>query len=118
LIGLIRHRGRRSGALYMAPVAVGATSAVFLIPLTFGPGSDWCRNILASGGCAIKLRGVEYVAQNAEVVDDRGFHGDIEAAFSPVLRFFLLAQGIHQFLRLVPALPSASPPGHTCCDMA
>jgi hypothetical protein len=46
---------------------------VFLIPLTFEPGSDWCRNVLASGTCEVTLRGVEYVAQGAEVVDDVPF---------------------------------------------
>ena len=90
LIGLVRHRGRRSGTLYLAPVAIGATEAVFLIPLTFGPGSDWCRNIVASGGCEVRLSGVEYLGQDAEVIDDRSIR---------VLRFFLSVQGIHQFLR-------------------
>src|SRR5262249_43918822 len=66
LIGLIRHRGRRSGTMYLAPVAIGTTETMFLIPLTFGPRSDWCRNILASGGCEVRLRGVEYVGQKAE----------------------------------------------------
>jgi len=100
LIGLVRHRGLRSGTLYLAPVAIGATQAEFLIPLTFGRRSDWCRNVLASGTCEVKLRGVWYLAQDAEVIDDFGTRGEIEAAFNPVLRFFLAAQGIHHFLRL------------------
>ena len=100
VIGLVRHRGRRSGVLYLAPVAIGTTEAVFLIPLTFGPRSDWCRNILASGECEVRLRGVEYLAHDAEVVDDLRPRGEIVAAFNPVLRFLLAAQGIHQFLRL------------------
>jgi hypothetical protein len=100
LLGLVRHRGRRSGAMYLAPVAVGATATLFLIPLTFGPQSDWCRNILASGGCELRLSGVEYVAQDAQVVDDWSVRDEIDAAFHPVLRFLLAAQGIHQFLRL------------------
>jgi hypothetical protein len=100
LIGLIQHRGRQSGKLYLAPVAVGCISTGFLIPLTFGPRADWCRNILASGGCEIKLRGAEYIARDAEVVDDLNVRGEIDTAFNPVLRFFLAAQGIHQFLRL------------------
>jgi deazaflavin-dependent oxidoreductase (nitroreductase family) len=100
LIGLVRHRGRRSGTLYLAPVAVGASGTMFLIPLTFGPRSDWCRNVLASGGCEVKLRGVEYLAQDAQVVDDFSVRRELDAAFGPVLRFFLSAQGIHQFLRL------------------
>ena len=100
LIGLVRHRGRRSGTMYLAPVAIGATETVFLIPLTFGPRSDWCRNILASGACEVKLRGVEYLAHDAEIVDDLSVRREIDVAFNPVLRFFLAAQGIHQFLRL------------------
>ena len=100
LLGLVRHRGRRSGTMYLAPVAIGSTEAVFLIPLTFGTRSDWCRNVLASGACEVTLRGVTYVAQDAEVVDDVVVRGERDAAFNPVLRFFLAAQGIHQFLRL------------------
>ena len=100
LIGLVRHRGRRSGTLYLAPVAIGTTGSTFLIPLTFGPRSDWCRNIVASGECEVRVRGVEYHAEDAEVVDDRSVRSEIDAAFNRVLRFFLTAQGIHQFLRL------------------
>jgi len=100
LIGLVRHRGRRSGKTYVAPVAIGATETVFLIPLTFGSGSDWCRNVVAAGGCEVKLRGVEYLAQGAQVVDDLSVLSEIDAAFNPVLRYALRAQGIHQYLRL------------------
>jgi hypothetical protein len=100
LLGLVRHRGRLSGTTYLTPVAIGSTETMFLIPLTFGPGSDWCRNVLASGTCEVKLRGAEYVAQDAQVVDDSGVRDELEIAFNPVLRFLLAAQGIHQFLRL------------------
>jgi hypothetical protein len=62
LIGLVRHRGRRSGTMYLAPVAIGTTDTAFLIPLTFGPRSDWCRNVLASGACEVRLCGVDYLA--------------------------------------------------------
>ena len=34
------------------------------------------------------------------VVDDLKVGSEIEASFNSVLRFFLLAQGIHQLLRL------------------
>jgi deazaflavin-dependent oxidoreductase (nitroreductase family) len=100
LIGLVRHRGRRSGTTYLAPVAVGATETVFLIPLTFGSESDWCRNIVAAGGCEVKLRGVEYLAVGPHVVDDLSVVSEIDAAFNVALRFALRAQGIHQYLRL------------------
>ena len=86
--------------MYLAPVAIGTAETVFLIPLTFGARSDWCRNVLATGECEIKLGGVEYLAQGAQVVDDMSVLSEIDAAFNPVLRVFLRAQGIHQFLRL------------------
>jgi deazaflavin-dependent oxidoreductase (nitroreductase family) len=100
LIGLVRHRGRRSGTMYLAPVAIGTTETVFLIPLTFGSTSDWCRNVLASGECELKLHGVEYFAQDAEVVDEFSARSEIHAAFNSFQRFFLAAQGIHHFLQL------------------
>jgi deazaflavin-dependent oxidoreductase (nitroreductase family) len=100
LIGLVNHRGRRSGTLYVAPVAIGATETVLLIPLTFGARSDWCRNVLASGVCEVKLGGIEFVAEDAEIVDYVAVRTEIDRAFNPVLRFFLAAQGIRQFVRL------------------
>jgi hypothetical protein len=100
VIGLVRHRGRRSGTIYLAPVAIGTTETAFLIPLTFGPRSDWCRNVLATGACELKLGGLEYRAQDAAVVDGNSVRSELDAAFNPVLRFFLAAQGIDQFLRL------------------
>jgi deazaflavin-dependent oxidoreductase (nitroreductase family) len=105
LIGLVCHRGRRSGMLYLAPVAIGKTETAFLIPLTFGPRSDWCRNVLASGACELRLGGLEYRAQDAAVVEGDSVRSEMDAAFNPVLRFFLAAQGIHQFLWLTRAAP-------------
>ena len=51
----------------LPPVAIGTTDTAFLIPLTYGARSDWCRNVLlAEGECEITLGGVEYLAQVAE----------------------------------------------------
>ena len=49
LLGVVSHRGRRSGRTYTTPVSVGSTRDAVLIPLTFGSTSDWCRNVLAAG---------------------------------------------------------------------
>ena len=117
LIGLVRHRGRRSGTLYLAPGGHRCHRGGVLDSADVWPRSDWCRNIVASGECEVRLRGVEYVAQDAEVVDDRTVRSEVDAAFNPVLRFFLSAQGIHQFLRLrnrrelrTRVVPGALPP--------
>ena len=56
----IHHQGRRSGKPYMTPASARLDGTTFWIPLTFGPGSDWCRNVRAAGGCSITWNGVEY----------------------------------------------------------
>lgn len=100
LLGLVYHRGRRSGRVYASPVMVGSTGLVFMIALTFGSTSDWCRNVLDAGGCEVKLQGVEYAADQAQVVDDRTASVDVNAAFALPFRFMLRALGIRHFLRL------------------
>ena len=99
-MGLVYHRGRRSGRTYMAPVLIASTGPLLLITLTFGSTSDWCRNVLEAGGCRVKLRGVEYSANEPQVVDDLTAADEVNAAFAPFLRILLRAMGIHQFLRL------------------
>lgn len=48
---LIRHVGRGSGNLYQTPVWAFGHGARLLIPLTYGPATDWLRNVLAAGWC-------------------------------------------------------------------
>jgi len=71
-----------------------------LIPLTFGAGSDWCRNVLAAGGCKIIWRGREYTTDEPQLVQDIVVQADLNAAFGPLTRLQLQAMGTHQFLRL------------------
>ena len=66
--GVLRHVGRRSGAAYHTPVAVGRTPDGVLVPLMYGPGADWCRNILAAGRCTLTFRGEEAALTAPEVV--------------------------------------------------
>ena len=100
MVGLVSHRGRRSGRIYSTPVAIGSAGGVFLIPLTFGSTSDWCRNVVASGGCSVTWRGQQYMTDQAEVVDDAAIGADLGAAFGLLTRFGLSSMGTHRFLRL------------------
>jgi deazaflavin-dependent oxidoreductase (nitroreductase family) len=100
LVGLLHHQGRRSGRSYVTPVGVGSSGATFLIPLTFGSTSDWCRNVLAAGTCSITWHGRRYAADQAEVVDDLVAQAEVQAAFGPLPRLLFRLMGLHQFLRL------------------
>lgn len=56
-LGLIVHRGRRSGREYRTPVMVFRDGGTVVIALTYGPDSDWVRNTLAAGGCELLTSG-------------------------------------------------------------
>jgi deazaflavin-dependent oxidoreductase (nitroreductase family) len=66
--GVLHHRGRRSGASYHTPVAVGRTSDGVLVPLMYGARTDWCRNILAAGSCTLTFDGEDLALTAPEVV--------------------------------------------------
>src|ERR1700758_627648 len=56
-LGLVVHHGRRSGNLYQTPVNVFPTGEGFIIALTYGPDTDWVKNVLAADGCELRTRG-------------------------------------------------------------
>jgi deazaflavin-dependent oxidoreductase (nitroreductase family) len=93
LYGVIEHRGRRSGRLFRTPVVVRKTGDGFVVPLPHGPGTDWCRNVGAAGGCVVRWQGRDYPLARPEVVD--GADG-----FSPFQRAAMARLGIRQSLRL------------------
>ena len=48
--GVVVHRGRRSGRLYQTPVNVFVIEDGYVLALTYGPDTDWVKNVLAAGG--------------------------------------------------------------------
>ena len=46
-LGVVVHRGRRSGSVYQTPVNVFAAQDGYVLALTYGPDTDWVKNILA-----------------------------------------------------------------------
>lgn len=56
----VHHTGRRSGRRYVTPVWAERVGQSFLIQLPYGTDVDWCRNVLAGGGCAVEHDGARY----------------------------------------------------------
>jgi deazaflavin-dependent oxidoreductase (nitroreductase family) len=54
---IVIHKGRKSGKEFRTPLNAFATNDGFAIALTYGPETDWVKNVLAAGGCAIEYRG-------------------------------------------------------------
>ncbi|HEX3592126.1 MAG TPA: nitroreductase family deazaflavin-dependent oxidoreductase [Pseudonocardiaceae bacterium] len=91
--GVIVHTGRKSGRTYRTPVNIFRTDDGWVVALTYGPESDWVRNVLASGGCDAVIRGRRvHLTAPALVRDPDG----IPAPVRPVLA----AMRVGDFLRL------------------
>lgn len=68
--GVIRHRGRRSGRTYETPVNVFTTDTGVRIALTYGPDSDWVKNVMAADGCQLRTRGRDLTLTAPRLVHD------------------------------------------------
>jgi deazaflavin-dependent oxidoreductase (nitroreductase family) len=68
--GMIVHRGRTSGRLYRTPVNVFRRPGGFVVALTYGPNTDWVRNVLAAGGCRLEMRGRTFRLTRPRLVHD------------------------------------------------
>jgi deazaflavin-dependent oxidoreductase (nitroreductase family) len=92
-LALVVHRGRRSGRTYRTPVNVFRTEDGFVIALTYGPETDWVKNVQAAGGCELRTRG-----QVLRVDEPRVYHDETRTGIRPVERQVLRLIGVADFL--------------------
>lgn len=94
--------------MYATPVVAWQTSAQTIVPLPYGPTTDWCRNVLAYGGCHIQIRGHWYAAHAPQLLSR-------EAAVSylpPAARTAARVLPVQSYLRLqTTAAPAANTDG-------
>jgi deazaflavin-dependent oxidoreductase (nitroreductase family) len=107
VIGIVRHRGRKTGRAYAAPLGIRpAAAGGFVMPLTFGEAAGWYRNIVAAGWCVITWRGRDHTVTNRwSSAAPRHC-----PAFPRYERLALRAIGINQFLWLRPPVSHDSDP--------
>jgi deazaflavin-dependent oxidoreductase (nitroreductase family) len=106
---ILHHVGRRSGASYSTPVVVKLTPEGAVIPLPYGAGTDWCRNVLDAGGCSVTLNGRE-MAFTAPTLTSAGVVEPlVPAATARVWRH----AGIKRYLRLASTSPATAEPDHS-----
>jgi deazaflavin-dependent oxidoreductase (nitroreductase family) len=65
---VIRHVGRKTGRSYETPVVPFATPDGFVIALPYGPGTDWIKNVLATGSATIVTEGDTWSVDQPELV--------------------------------------------------
>jgi deazaflavin-dependent oxidoreductase (nitroreductase family) len=103
--GVVVHRGRRSGRLYQTPVNVFPAGDGYIFALTYGPDTDWVKNVLAAGGCELKTRG-----WTERLVAPRVFHDENRRDVRPFERQILRVIDVADFVSLK-TVPVAGQPG-------
>lgn len=93
--GVVEHLGRRSGRLYRTPVNVFGVPGGYVVALTYGPDSDWVKNVLAAGGCVLEVRGRRVPVTAPGIV-----HDESRQDAPPVVRAILRLLGVSDFLHL------------------
>jgi deazaflavin-dependent oxidoreductase (nitroreductase family) len=94
-LGVVVHRGRTSGREYRTPVNLFRTGGGFIIALTYGPGTDWVKNVLAADGCEIRAGGRSFRAG-----DPRVYHDETRRGIRPLERQALGLLAVSDFLSL------------------
>ena len=94
-LGLVIHRGRRSGRQYQTPVNVFPAADGYTFALTYGPDTDWVKNVLAAGGCELRTRG-----RAVRLVSPRLYHDEDRRGIRPVERQVLRVLNVTDFLSL------------------
>jgi deazaflavin-dependent oxidoreductase (nitroreductase family) len=103
-MGLIVHRGRRSGRRYETPVQVFGVKDGYVIALTYGPGADWTKNVLAAGGCELRTRG-----RTVQLTEPRLYQDETRQRIRPAERQVLRLLRVTDFLELkTAAAPGAN----------
>lgn len=93
---VVVHRGRKSGRTFRTPLWAFRRPNGFVIALTYGPETDWVRNVLAAGGCELQTRRRRYQLGAPVVFRDEN------ATDMPAFIRFMLRRVIKapEFLRL------------------
>ncbi len=92
----LKHVGRSSGHEYVTPLSAYPFGDGFVLALAYGPDTDWYRNILAAGKCALKWMGREYALERPEIIPI----SQAMRAYPLLVRPFIIVPGTKLFVWL------------------
>lgn len=92
----IGHTGWRTGRRYATPVVAERVDGGFVIPLAYGTGVDWLRNVFAAGRAGLEVSGESFAVTEPRVI------GADEALLlvRPARRRVWRLLGIERYLRV------------------
>jgi deazaflavin-dependent oxidoreductase (nitroreductase family) len=96
IVGILDHRGRRTGRAYATPLGMRPLADGFVMPRTLSEHSAWYQNVQAAGSAMVTWAGADHQLDRPEVVDA----ATAEVAFPRYERFLFRLLGIGEFLFL------------------
>jgi len=95
-LGVVVHRGRKTGQEYRTPVNVfQRPDDRFVVALTYGQDTDWVQNVLAADGCELLTAG-----RQIELTAPRLFHDETRHEIRALERSVLGLLHVDDFLEL------------------
>jgi deazaflavin-dependent oxidoreductase (nitroreductase family) len=96
IVGILHHRGRRSGRAYATPLGMRPLGEGFVMPRTFGEHSAWYHNLRATDGAVVTWGGADHTLYQPQLVDA----ATARPAFPRYERRLLGLLGIDEFVLL------------------
>jgi deazaflavin-dependent oxidoreductase (nitroreductase family) len=93
--GILEHVGRRSGTVRQTPINIFPRGERYVIALTYGPDVEWLKNVLAAGGCRVRIQG-----RWLRLTEPRRFRDRRRRAVPPIVRVPLTILGVDEFVEL------------------
>lgn len=82
----LEHVGRRSGHPYATPLVAHRVPGGFAVPLPYGSGVDWLRNLMAAGRAELTVKGVAYTVTAPRTVPSVELAGSLAPLTRRLLR--------------------------------
>jgi deazaflavin-dependent oxidoreductase (nitroreductase family) len=106
VVGILRHRGRKTGRVYATPLGMREYGDAFVMPRTFSAEAAWYQNVVAAGSCVVTYKGHDHVLVDPEVID----YATAAPAFPRYERLQFRLIGINEYVRMrrAPAHPASA----------
>lgn len=96
IVGVLHHRGRRSGRAYATPLGMRPLGDSFVMPRTFGANAAWYHNVQAAGWAVVTWGGADHTVFQPQIVDA----ATAKPAFPRYERLLFALLGLDEFLLL------------------
>lgn len=107
------HVGRKSGAVHRTPLDAHPVDGGFVFILVYGAGSDWVRNVLASGTAELRVGGDRVELHQPRLADRE----EVAGLLPDAVKLPPAIMNVTEFLRM-DTLPEASVGTGTTTRMA